>query len=241
MSETRPPGESEAREEPHHRYTSLSSLMKDPPAGSPVVDNKFAKKKSSQHLHVTIDPSEASGSRSRSRSKTRRSAKDKGKDEKAKMLSTWRLLALTVSMGGSQVCHIFPDAETVRADAADCLDSVRSQTRTFTRVLTYRELGYGTPYLLSLGLSEQLTSLVWLAGPISGLITQPLIGAISDSSLSRYRRRYWIVTATILLVISGLGLAFTEPVAKALVDLFGGGQGDWDPKSIQLVCLRSAG
>lgn len=27
------------------------------------------------------------------------------------------------------------------------------------------ELGYGTPYLLSLGLSEQLTSLVWLAGP----------------------------------------------------------------------------
>jgi len=30
--------------------------------------------------------------------------------------------------------------------------------------------------LLSLGLSEQLTSLVWLAGPLSGLIAQPLIG-----------------------------------------------------------------
>lgn len=27
------------------------------------------------------------------------------------------------------------------------------------------ELGYGTPYLLDLGLTEQLTSLVWLAGP----------------------------------------------------------------------------
>lgn len=97
------------------------------------------------------------------------------------------------------------------------------------------ELGYGTPYLLSLGLSEQLTSLVWLAGPISGLVAQPLIGAISDSSLSKYRRRYWIVAATVLLVISGLGLAFTEPVAKALVDLFGGGQGDWDPKEARLV------
>lgn len=36
---------------------------------------------------------------------------------------------------------------------------------------------YGTPFLLSLGVSEQLTSLVWLAGPISGLIAQPLIGA----------------------------------------------------------------
>lgn len=40
-----------------------------------------------------------------------------------------------------------------------------------------------------------------------------------------------------LLVISGLGLAFTEPVAKALVDLFGGGQGDWDPRETQLVGL----
>ncbi len=97
------------------------------------------------------------------------------------------------------------------------------------------ELGYGTPFLLSLGLSEQLTSLVWLAGPISGLVAQPLIGAISDSSNSRFRRRYWIVTATLLLVFSGLGLAFTEPIAKALVDLFGGGQGDWDPKSARLV------
>lgn len=35
---------------------------------------------------------------------------------------------------------------------------------------------YGTPFLLDLGLSEQLTSLVWLAGPISGLIAQPVIG-----------------------------------------------------------------
>lgn len=39
-----------------------------------------------------------------------------------------------------------------------------------------------------------------------------------------------------LLVFSGLGLAFTEPIAKALVDLTGGGQGDWDPKTIRLVC-----
>lgn len=104
-----------------------------------------------------------------------------------------------------------------------------------------RELGYGTPYLLSLGLSEQLTSLVWLAGPISGLVAQPLIGAISDSSTSRYRRRYWIVAATILLVFSGLGLAFTEPVAGALVDLFGGGQGDWDPRHKELVGPFAAG
>ena len=102
--------------------------------------------------------------------------------------------------------------------------------------LTNSELGYGTPYLLSLGLSRQLTSLVWLAGPISGLVAQPLIGAISDSSNSKYRRRYWIVTATMLLVFSGLGLAFTPPIAEALVDLAGGGEGDWDPRRAELVC-----
>ena len=40
---------------------------------------------------------------------------------------------------------------------------------------------YGTPFLLSLGLSEELTSLVWLAGPISGLVAQPVIGAYLGS------------------------------------------------------------
>lgn len=79
-------------------------------------------------------------------------------------------------------------------------------------------------------MSEEHTSLVWLAGPISGLVVQPLIGAISDSSTSRYRRRFWVVASSALLVISLLGLAYTEPVARAIVDLFGGGQGDWDPK-----------
>jgi hypothetical protein len=40
---------------------------------------------------------------------------------------------------------------------------------------------YGTPFLLSLGISEQFTSLVWLAGPISGFIAQPVIGEHSQA------------------------------------------------------------
>ncbi|KAF8529052.1 hypothetical protein BU17DRAFT_37242 [Hysterangium stoloniferum] len=87
------------------------------------------------------------------------------------------------------------------------------------------ELGYGTPFLLSLGLSEQLTSLVWLAGPISGLVAQPLIGAISDASTSRYRRRLWIVWSTVVLVVSCIALAYAESMALLLVHLFGGGAG----------------
>ena len=46
---------------------------------------------------------------------------------------------------------------------------------------------YGTPFLLDLGLTEQLTSLVWLAGPISGLIAQPVIGEyLSPRKLSEH-------------------------------------------------------
>ncbi|KAJ3869435.1 major facilitator superfamily domain-containing protein [Lentinula novae-zelandiae] len=92
------------------------------------------------------------------------------------------------------------------------------------------ELGYGTPFLLSLGISEQLTALVWLAGPISGLIAQPVIGAVSDSSTSKYRRRYWIILATVVLVVSTLVLAYCEALAAFFVDLFQVGAGDWDEK-----------
>jgi hypothetical protein len=33
---------------------------------------------------------------------------------------------------------------------------------------------YGTPYLISLDLSKEMTALVWLAGPLSGLLVQPV-------------------------------------------------------------------
>ncbi|KAJ6628757.1 hypothetical protein B0H10DRAFT_2259627 [Mycena sp. CBHHK59/15] len=94
------------------------------------------------------------------------------------------------------------------------------------------ELGYGTPFLLELGITEQLTSLVWLAGPISGLIAQPVIGAISDSSPSKYRRRFWIVLSSAALVVSTLILAYCQSIAGLLVDLFAVGAGDWDERRI---------
>ncbi|CAD6576865.1 MAG: hypothetical protein TREMPRED_001789 [Tremellales sp. Tagirdzhanova-0007] len=192
---------------PQHQYTSLSSLIHSSPSSSSKQDT-YGNKPQRSGWHLPSVEEERTSRRNRSRSKSRNQADGPGKKEKEKggSMSMWKMMALTVSMGGGQI------AWTV-------------------------ELGYGTPFLLSLGLSEQLTSLVWLAGPVSGLVAQPLIGAISDSSSSRFRRRYWIVTATLLLILSGLGLAFTEPIAKSLVDLFGGGQGDWDPRSARLVSV----
>jgi len=49
-------------------------------------------------------------------------------------------------------------------------------TKTSGRIGLPVSCSYGTPFLLGLGLSEHVTSLVWLAGPISGLIAQPVIG-----------------------------------------------------------------
>ncbi|KAF7355434.1 ANK-REP-REGION domain-containing protein [Mycena sanguinolenta] len=117
-------------------------------------------------------------------------------------LTTWDLITLSVSMAGAQI------AWTV--ELGRLRHSVSSGSRT--------------------GLSEQLTSLVWLAGPISGLIAQPVIGAISDSSTSKYRRRYWIAVSTIALVVSTLILAYCQELADFIVDIFDVGVGDWDEK-----------
>ncbi|KAK5196975.1 hypothetical protein LTR92_002913 [Exophiala xenobiotica] len=66
------------------------------------------------------------------------------------------------------------------------------------------EMTYGTPYLLQLGLTKSRTSLVWIAGPLSGLLMQPVVGAYADKSTSKYGRRrpYMLVGA----LITGLGL-----------------------------------
>ncbi|EAU84891.2 hypothetical protein CC1G_00410 [Coprinopsis cinerea okayama7 len=103
------------------------------------------------------------------------------------------------------------------------------------------ELGYGTPFLLGLGLPEHLTALVWLAGPISGLVAQPVIGALSDSSTSKYRRRFWIVLSTVALVLSTLVLAYCEPLAAVVVDLLAVGQGDWDDRRNKIVTNTAIG
>ncbi|KAI8050051.1 major facilitator superfamily domain-containing protein [Thamnidium elegans] len=73
------------------------------------------------------------------------------------------------------------------------------------------ELSYGTPYLLSLDLSKELTALVWLAGPLSGLLVQPLIGAFSDKCTSKFgKRRPFIVVSGILTCLSMIGVAYAK-------------------------------
>ncbi|OSD01111.1 MFS general substrate transporter [Trametes coccinea BRFM310] len=77
------------------------------------------------------------------------------------------------------------------------------------------EMSYGTPYLLSLGLTKAAVAVVFLAGPISGLVVQPLIGVLADHSRSRFgRRRPYMVIGCILCTAAMLLLGFTRPFAS---------------------------
>ncbi|PQE31203.1 sucrose transporter protein [Rutstroemia sp. NJR-2017a WRK4] len=76
-----------------------------------------------------------------------------------------------------------------------------------------------TPYLLSLGLTKSRTSLVWIAGPLSGLIMAPLVGAMADRSRSKWgRRRPYMVGASILVALCLLVLGWTKEIVSHFVE-----------------------
>ncbi|KAL2835094.1 hypothetical protein BDW59DRAFT_137098 [Aspergillus cavernicola] len=80
------------------------------------------------------------------------------------------------------------------------------------------EMTYCTPYLLQLGLTKSRTSLVWIAGPLSGLIIQPLIGVIADRSRSKWgRRRPFMIGASFVVTLCLLVLGWTTEIVNAFV------------------------
>lgn len=91
------------------------------------------------------------------------------------------------------------------------------------------EMAYCTPYLLSLGLTKSRTSLVWVAGPLSSLLIQPVIGAIADRSTSRFGRRRPFMLASSWIVGCCL---LTLGWAPSVVSLVG-----FDPKGNATIVL----
>lgn len=80
------------------------------------------------------------------------------------------------------------------------------------------EMTYCTPYLLNLGLTKSQTSLVWIAGPLSGIITQPVVGVLADSNRSKWgRRRPYIVVGTAIVAAALLTLGWTKEIVSALL------------------------
>ena len=83
-----------------------------------------------------------------------------------------------------------------------------------------------TPIYKFLGADEATMPLLWLAGPMTGLIVQPLIGAISDRTTSRFGRRtpYFLIGAVICsLCLLAMPYSPTLWVAASLLWLLDAG------------------
>jgi maltose/moltooligosaccharide transporter len=74
-----------------------------------------------------------------------------------------------------------------------------------------------TPIYRALGAQDDSISLLWLAGPLTGLLVQPIVGAMSDRTTSRFGRRtpYFLVGA-ILCSLCLLLMPFSPEVAARL-------------------------
>ncbi|KAF7342237.1 hypothetical protein MVEN_01811700 [Mycena venus] len=82
------------------------------------------------------------------------------------------------------------------------------------QILWSVEMSYAPPYLLSLGLHKPSMAIVFLAGPLSGLFVQPLIGVLADNSTSRWgRRRPYMLAGCAICAASMLLLGYTREVA----------------------------
>ncbi|MEK8029884.1 MFS transporter [Ideonella sp. DXS29W] len=70
-----------------------------------------------------------------------------------------------------------------------------------------------SPIYRTLGADEASLPLLWLAGPMTGLLVQPIIGAMSDRTVSRWGRRtpYFLIGA----ILCSIGLLFM-PFSPAL-------------------------
>ncbi|OYT93413.1 MAG: MFS transporter [Burkholderiales bacterium PBB3] len=70
-----------------------------------------------------------------------------------------------------------------------------------------------SPIYKYLGADEASLPLLWLAGPLTGLLVQPIVGAMSDRTISRWGRRtpYFLIGA----ILCSLGLLFM-PISPTL-------------------------
>lgn len=84
------------------------------------------------------------------------------------------------------------------------------------------QLSLLTPYVQLLGIPHKFASFIWLCGPISGMIVQPLVGHYSDNSTCRFgRRRPFIVAGAILVIIAVFLIGFAADIGHAAGDQIG--------------------
>ena len=73
------------------------------------------------------------------------------------------------------------------------------------------------PYLMSLGLAETTANSIWLVNPLVGFFVQPIIGAWSDRSTSRWGRRRPFLLLFHLGIVAGLLMIGFAPELHSLL------------------------
>ncbi|KAL8771578.1 MAG: hypothetical protein Q9209_003021 [Squamulea sp. 1 TL-2023] len=128
-----------------------------------------------------------------------------------------------------------PIASDTPADELDYLDGeeqAKSKSHWYLFVLTLSigglqiawatEISNGSPYLLSLGMSKALLAIVWIIGPLSGVIVQPYIGIRSDNCRSRFgKRKPFMIGGAGATLLSFLALAWTREIVHGVLGFFG--------------------
>ncbi|CAA7052383.1 unnamed protein product [Microthlaspi erraticum] len=81
------------------------------------------------------------------------------------------------------------------------------------------QLSLLTPYVQLLGIKHKWSSLIWLCGPISGIIVQPIVGYHSDRCTSRYgRRRPFIAAGAALVAVAVVIIGYAADMGHKMGD-----------------------
>ncbi|KAL1511277.1 hypothetical protein AB1Y20_006084 [Prymnesium parvum] len=84
------------------------------------------------------------------------------------------------------------------------------------------QLGKVTAILQVLGCTEAMLPIAWLAGPISGMVVQPLVGSLSDRTVSRLgRRRYWMWVGSGGVAVSMILMMLAAEIGRLFGDRHG--------------------
>ncbi|EOA34705.1 hypothetical protein CARUB_v10022273mg [Capsella rubella] len=84
------------------------------------------------------------------------------------------------------------------------------------------QLSLLTPYVQLLGIPHKWSAYMWLCGPISGILVQPIVGYYSDRSESRFgRRRPFIAVGAVLVALSVFFIGFAADLGHKLGDPIG--------------------
>ncbi|PHH93192.1 hypothetical protein CDD83_10741 [Cordyceps sp. RAO-2017] len=144
----------------------------------------------------------------------------------ARARSSGFLLSLTIGIGGQSSSHLRPHL-------LQRLSTILHKLAPLSTSPALRLTAGDQAYLSTLGLSKPALSLVWMAGPICGVVLQPYFGMCSDRCRSSWgRRRPFIFFGALAAISSLLCLASAERLAYDVARVLGLSGRDSDVKTM---------